>query len=380
MQAPADPDLNQGEGAPPARRLVAYSVLFALVAGLIIGVVGGVNYLVDVNDIFQRGNRASDRIVQAYVKAARAAEVGVALTEEDRPVKLLMGSTSTADCLMVGSSHVMMFRRDNNPIIASQCSGLDNLALISASYEDLLTMLGVAAANPNTKHVFVNIDAFTFQRQMHKKWQRNIGAFLAARAVFGLPPDVYARINAVPLDNALSPLFSFRYFGNNFKGLKRVFKGGQKDFDLRPLTEADLQETTVMRGDGSIGLPAEFKPTPDDAELGDGKARIVEPFIDAGVYQELVQVLTRLGQMGKRVTIVMTPLHPKILECRVAMVCDCLKTVEPAIRQIGKEVHADVIGSFDPSAFGLGRADYIDDQHLRAGAVKRVATIQIAAP
>ncbi|GAB2178919.1 hypothetical protein [Dongia sp. agr-C8] len=377
-QQAANPE-NVTAEIPSRRRLVGYAALFALVAVAVIGAVGGINYFIDVNDVFQRGNRASDRVVRAYVEAARGAEIGVPFSEEDRPVKLLLGSTSTADCLMIGSSHVMMFRRDNNPILAADCKRMDNLALISASYEDLLTMLGVAAANPNTKHVFINIDAFTFQREMHKKWQKNAGAFLKARETFGLSPDVYAKIGAVPIDNFFSPLFSFRYFDNNLKGLKRLFKTGQKDFDLKPLTEADLQTTTVLRPDGSMGLPAEFKPTPDDAEIGAGAARIKEPFIDPAVSQEMMQALIGLSGMGKKVTVVMTPLHPKVWECGAPLVCECLREVEPAIRRLAAAARADVMGSFDPKAFGLSRSDFTDDQHLRSGSVHKVGVATAAA-
>jgi hypothetical protein len=361
------------------RRLITYAAIFGLIAAAIPILVGSVNYFVDISDIFQHGTRSSDAVVAAFVEAARKAEIGVELPEEDRPVKLQLGRSSTADCLMVGSSHVMMFRQDNNPVIAADCRSMDNLALISASYEDVLTMLGVAAMNPNTRHVFIGIDAFTFQRQMHKKWQKNLGAFLAAREAFGLSPEVYARVNSVPLDSGLSPLFSFRYFNNNLKALKRAMKSGEKDFDMRPLTDADLPEITVMRGDGSIGLHNEFKPTPDDAELGTGAARIKKPFIDPGTYEEMRQSLAKLREMGKDVTIVLTPLHPKVVACASPLVCECLKTVEPAVRELALAVHADVIGSYDPARFGLERADFVDDQHLRTRSVhKLTVTLSIA--
>lgn len=355
------------------RRLIAYTLIFALISAVIPITVSSVNYFVDINDIFQRSTRSSDRLVSQFVDAARKAEVGLTLPDGDRPVKLQLGTTSTADCLMIGSSHIMMFRRDNNPVIAGACKSMDNLSLISASYEDLLTMLGVAAMNPNTKHVFIGIDAFTYQREMHKKWQKNLGAFLAAREVFGLSPEVYTRVDSVPIDSELAPLFSFRYFRNNLKALKRAAKTGDKDLDTHPLTEADLPDITAMRRDGSVSLPSEFKATPDDAELGAGEARIKEPFVDQGPYDEMRQALAKLRALGKEVTIVMTPLHPKVLTCVAPLVCECLKAVEAANRELAVAVHADVIGSYDPAAFGLVRSDFVDDQHLRASAVGKVA-------
>jgi hypothetical protein len=174
-------------------------------------------------------------------------------------------------------------------------------------------------------------------------------------------------------------LFSFRYFNNNLKALKRAMKSGEKDFDMHPLTEADLRDVMVMRSDGSMGLPKEFKPTPDDAEIGAGEARIKEPFIDPGTYDEMKQALAKLREMGKDVTIIMTPLHPKVLTCVGVLVCECLKVVEPAVRELALTVHADVIGSYDPARFGLVRGDFVDDQHLRASSVKKLAlTLAVA--
>ena len=87
---------------PPAARSVAVILGAAL---LVVSVVSGINIGIDTHDFF--GSQSERADLQNYLTHLRQAEHGVLYTYNDRPVKLALLRQSSADCVVVGSSHVM---------------------------------------------------------------------------------------------------------------------------------------------------------------------------------------------------------------------------------------------------------------------------------
>jgi hypothetical protein len=135
-----------------AKRKALRSILLTwLAAGLVLALVGGVNLYVDSAGVLR--DQTTTRNVQNYIKALRSARVGVPYTYYDRPIKLALARTSTADCLVTGSSHTMTLRIDRNAIFGAECRALDNSGLSGASFEDRISIMGAALDNPYIKHV-----------------------------------------------------------------------------------------------------------------------------------------------------------------------------------------------------------------------------------
>jgi len=367
---------------PPVKRkprsvIRRSAVVMLATAALLLTIVGGFNFYVDSAGVLRDQTTTSN--VKAYVAAMRQAKVGVPYTYYDRPIKLAVATTSTADCVVTGSSHVMTFRVDRNAVIGAECKALDNAGVSGASFEDSITIMGAALANPNVKHVYVGMDIWSLARHTSVRWRRVTQAFMQARHAFGLPDDVYETRGGETVEAQLRELFSLEYLRLNYREVKKSLRGkATLVYSTKQLTEADLRKKLALRSDGSLSYPSEFEPSPGDADLLITDQWMVPPYFDPQVVDEMRKAVKALQQAGKSVTFVIGPYHPTVFQCAKPRICEGMKVMDPVIRNLAAELNVQVIGGFEPAIFGLTRDSFIDFQHLRGSELHRLRILQPA--
>lgn len=360
-------DVNITNPARAADRRMMRRAWFAMVGAaiLVLAPVASINYFVD-NHSLLHANLDSDGL-QEYVTAMRGAKIAVRYSYNDRSVKLLVAQESTADCIAIGSSHIMTLREDRNAFIARNCTILDNAGVTGASFEDVITLMGIAVAKPNIKHLFIGVDLWTFTRNSRLNWKRNGAEMFAARALFGLSPAPYQHTLEMESASVIEQLFSFKYLMTNLRFLKRAALGKTTlTYDPRELQADDLKKELALLPDASLSYPEEFRSTPRNEDLATTDRWIAPPFIDQGVLEEFKTAIRKIVASGKSVTLIEGPYHPYVVnDCPKPRICEGIKVVDPAVRAMAREIGVPVLGSYDPAPLGLVSDDFIDFQHIR---------------
>jgi hypothetical protein len=328
-------------------------------------IVAGINIGVDSYGLIRPYDQAPSSETLSFVNALRNATVGLPYTERDRPIKLALVQSSKADCIIVGSSHVMTFRRDSNAAISSACRSLENAGLSGASIEDTIAILGAALANPNVKHVFIGLDAWSLRINANKRWRQLASAFVAAGRVFELDLRIYDLQAGDTLDQRLAQTFSFKYLSRNWSALTQAVSSKQKALDTTASSEDDLHKIKVLRPDGSLSYPEEFLPSPDESKIVVSVQWVEAPYFDPEMVTGMTRIIQGLVTAGKSVTIVVTPYRPMTQSCPSQKLCDAIAVVEPIIRQLAADQQLDVLGGFNAADFGYKPDSFIDFQHLR---------------
>lgn len=347
-------------------------IIMAVVALALITPVAALNYFVDNHNLLR--DQLSSQELQDYVDSMRRAPVGVPYTFNDRSVKLLLAKESEAQCLAMGSSHIMTLRAANSAFLQDICPTLDNVGVTGASFEDVITFLGVSLQKPNVKTVVVAVSLWTFKRNTRLNWKRNNREFFDARKVFDLSPEPYREVAAAASENWIEQLLSLKYFEINYKFVKRYLAGKTTlDYDERSLTEDDLRDTMALRSDASLSYPSEFLPSPDIDESDTTDQWIEMPYVDRSVVQELKSALSVLKQRGIQPLLIEVPYHPYVVEkCPKPNICGAIPVVSAELRSIAQELEIPLVGSYLPGTLGFVADDFIDFQHIRGESWKKM--------
>lgn len=367
---------RKADGRRARRRAWAGIVAMTL---LLVTPVAAINYFIDNHNLLHDQSQSPELL--DYVASLRQAPFGVPYTYNDRSVKLLVAGQSQAQCLAIGASHVMTLRHSNNPVLAAECPSLDNAGVTGASFEDVITFLGISLNNPNIKTVVVGVSLWTFKRNTRLNWMRNTREMLDARQAFGLSTAPYDDMVLAGSESWIEQLLSFKYLGINYKFLKRAAAGKTTlSYDSRSLEESELTSVMALRSDASISYPEEAKPTPKNEDLGTTDQWIERPFIDEQVVAEMMTALEVLQRAGKKIILYEGPYHPYVVDqCPKDNICQAIPVVSATVKGIAEKLGVPILGGYMPQDFGLTGDDFIDFQHIRGASTAKL-TVRNPAP
>lgn len=352
------------------KRLRPHFLALAAAFTTVLGAVGAVNWTIDSKGALRGADR---NWPAAYAAALRASAHGLAWPErQERSVKAALAAASDAECVVVGTSHMQMIRRDRFAPARAECADLANLWVTQGTLEDVVTMLAAVADKPRLRRVYVGVSPWLFKWSANSGWTENAEGYERARRRFALSP---AATGGAGLDG-IANLLNFKYFQANIRSLQS--KGGRNPALRAAADEAgsNLEAgDNVMRPDGSMVLSRVYRSDhPQDwAAVADGSFMVRAPVVQPHAVEDVARVLGTLQQRGVAVTLVLAPYHPKVFECRNGTVCAALAQVEAEARALaGRLGGLEVLGGFDPRPHGLGNGDFYDDMHLTEGGLQRV--------
>jgi hypothetical protein len=334
--------------------MLRYTVTFFLAFLAAIALVASTNYGVDANYVYGARDK---RFARSYVERLRGSEGGLVLPPLERGVKLELARQSSANCIVLGSSHVAQLGATSAPQIFGGCEAVVNLCVSGGSFEDLVAALGVIIRRNVADTIFIGIGPWMLRRHADERFAEERKIYQESRNILGLERD--------PI--SFSDVGWYTNLAREVRGVGSLIS---KDITIK---EGQLarDDEEVMKPDGTWQYSRKFLAShaPRQTQTGNGDYKIASPAIDPSVVSEFERVITLLVQRGVTVKFLLMPYHPAVMSCLGSVVCLTFDRVEGYVRDLGKRFHLDVIGSYDPRPFDLTWSDYLDEMHLRKEAL-----------
>ncbi len=354
---------------------------FAGACLFVLSAVAAVNFSVDVGRIYPPAHGELDQFATAYVTRLLGSERRLVAPVFERAIKLKLADMSSASCLVVGSSHEMQISVATLPRLKDWCPSLANVAVSGGSLEDLIAMMGKALAKPGVTTVILGLAPWSFRYGADERWALHRDAYVEARARLGLPMRADDDWGALA---KVANLVSATYFLRNWEVLRGTHnRAAPGEVVEAPAGAANApNQAATFDHDGAYRYPQRFldRGSRPAGRVGDGSYRIAEPFIDKTAAADFELAVSSLQRHDVAVVFLLMPYHPKVLTCSNETVCQAFRTVESYVRHLAGRRGINVIGSYDPSAFGLQARDFIDDMHLERSAIRHVAPLPQGSP
>jgi hypothetical protein len=346
----------------PARFLIA---LVITCAAILIGI-GTVNFAVDANGAYGSGTNTQNSFAARYVQALTTSPHGLIQSPLERPIKIELAKRRNTDCYIIGSSHDMAINLQTLPLLQHQCASLVNLAVSGGGFEETVAFLALLADKAPGTRIFISIPPWFFRPYVDAHWTQIETQYIAARDQFGLDAQK-------TWFSAFSPtltLINADYFLHNLKELMGYsLKAGMTITQAGP--GAPQGKAAVTLADGSYRRP-DSPPGPEHL-IGNGAYKLTSRVaVIPSLVSDFETVLRRVRQHGHRVTLLLTPYHPKVFDCQPVWVCDSLKATETAARDLARRLELPLLGGYAPAAFGLTHSDFEDDHHVAAHSLWRL--------
>jgi hypothetical protein len=336
------------------------------------------NYYVDPAGIYSADTGSADRYAALLVES----ENGIWWPEgsiSERPLKLALAKRARGiDCAVIGSSHVMQISSHRpRRSLASQCQILLNLSVSGASIEDHITLAYTAINAGQPAKIVLGIDPWVFAFGKTQGWWEYRQEFYYARkVVLGRSPAAFPETRSTPAGK-IANLISLEY---TLRSLLKISREAQRDgaAAITPATKIDdafggeypviLPDGSLIYSAASIAKNHESRMPPVGNWLYQTDGELIQPFaVDS--YKSLI---LWIREQGVEPVLLMTPYHETVWESPDAPTTKALLAVEPIIRDIGRQLHVRVIGSFDPVSVGCKSHEFSDYQHARLDCLMRL--------
>tara|TARA_R110000782_G_scaffold67650_4_gene136590 strand:- start:164 stop:1264 length:1101 start_codon:yes stop_codon:yes gene_type:complete len=344
-----------------------------LMTGLVVLMVcAAINVTVDVRGVYSGRDGSDDLGLSDYVTALRRQEHGLIRDMRLRETKHELLRQSSADCIVLGSSHVGAISRDSLPNVLGGCRNFVNLYLDGAVFEDEVAFLALIAETPTAKKVLIEVAPWSLRENVGARWRTMGALYDRGRAYFGLSPRPEAV--GVSVDLAAN-LINFEYLKRN---LEAGFAGrADNRFVIQPVA-ADHAGLTAAEAvtlpDGSREYSAQAMarlPLAWD-QVGTGDFNIRKPYVNPRTAADFETILLGLRKRGIEPVLLLMPYHPKVLTCEFAPVCEAMKLTTEKVQDIAARLNITVVGGFDPRPFGIGQGEFFDYHHVLRGAVRKL--------
>lgn len=356
------------QASPRERRPRAWTTaaLFAAVAAVVFGTVGGINYRAQplIYDSAERGAMA----------AALAAGHSVAIPDPNIDwrslrVQHVEQMREAPEVVLFGGSRWQEADGDSLP-----GRRFYNAFVTNDFFEDIVALTSLLDRHqklPKTLILSVRFFGFDYLERHDPLWWRLASSdYRAASERLGIPAHSWSDSVAV---GQASRLFSAETAWSQFQ--KAPWKA-----PAWQTTSAAADETLHVVGtDGALRFSAAHlrRLTPElveqDALASAAEHRQRRIQIDRSLLGQLGTLVGFLRRQGVDVVLVQTPFHPAYYQAlQGSAYFDDLKQIEADTRRIAAESGARVIGGLDSLALGCQATDYRDFNHASAACLRRV--------
>ena len=348
-----------------------FLLIFIAVFAAIMAFSAAVNYAVDTQGVYHQEKLRA--FYDAYARRLIASPHGLAALPMERPVKVDLARLSDADCFVIGSSHAMQVDNATMPRLAAACRKTVNLAVSGGGYEDFVIMAWAAVLNPHAWRLIVEVSPWALRFDADPRWMGEKDSYRFTRAFFGLPPRARDDDGGAKLRN----LFNAEYLRRN---LEYAWRQGRNFAAPPPIVEASATGAELPDGDarflpdGVYLYPRRWMAAvpPPIGRVGVGTYKMTKPFRDAATVAEVERVVAALTARGLVVEFLLTPYHPKVLECSRAYVCEAFVEVAATVRDIARRQGLALVGGYDPRPMGLTHDNFFDDMHIATSSLAKV--------
>jgi len=365
-EPPVDAEPLPSAGRPGGRAWWWYLALVAVVAGLLFGTVGTVNYR--LNPLVY--NDAAIREVAGHLDAGQNyANYDPNINWRALRREQIRQWTSTPDVIVFGGSRWWEAHHDLVP-----GKTFANLWVSNDQSEDALALTYLLEqANRLPKTLVLSLRFISFQPPAERdasEWQEWAPEYTAMADQLGRPKHNLATNAPV---KARSAMF---YAPGAWDRSVQVSK-----VDAVPHVTGELEQPQLetIAADGSIywskASKAKFtKPNVDKAVKAElRRIGTTAPNIDMSLVDDLEAVVRHLTSKGVRVVLAQTPYHPTFWNTvQTRPFGAMLHRLEGIAQQLADRDGVLAVGGYDPAPFGCAASDFIDQIHANTACVGKV--------
>jgi hypothetical protein len=352
----------------------SYGLSMALGFAAMLAVVVASNFVIDMNGVYRRHDKAMAQAASDYVAKLRASAQGLLFAAPERSVKIELARQGTADCAVIGSSRAMQFDRETAPNLFRDCHDVENLTVSSGAFEDLVGMAGVLADRAAPRTIFIDVSPWLLRRNADTRWMEHQQDYEHGREITGLAAQ---RASGPAIDAKWLNLISGDYAIYNLRSAFWMLRHQGDVPTQAALVAHDARDArpgdAVTMPDGRHVYPRSTTATLIGA-AGSEVYKIEQPTMDPIVVAEFAK-LVRFLQRDSKVVLLLAPYRPNVMNCMTPNVCDALARVETCTRALAPRLSVDVIGSYDPRPLGLDMSDFIDELHLNMQGLRKMTRV-----
>ena len=338
----------------------------------------GINFIVDPANIYREGRVTPASYIEALVQSKHGLYSKEGMFDERLLAKAAASRSFNADCIVIGSSHVMQISSERkSKALQGTCISLLNLGVSGGAIEDHFTLTYLALQkrqNGRPTKVILGVDPWTFAFRKDERWSVYRDDYLEAKAEIldtgkisepGLVDAVINETNKKKLANLINMEYTIR----SVKTIVREFSGVNLTIETAPEIYPSIGGDYPIRlRDNSYVYSAKYI---SDAMRGvvaiggttyatDGMLNQPEAI---NAYRDL---LLYIKSRGVEPILLMTPYHENVLKAPKSLNALAIKATEPIVLNLAHKLGIKVIGTFDPQMFGCLSNEFYDFMHPTA--------------
>jgi hypothetical protein len=301
---------------------------------------------------------------------------------------------TTAECVVIGSSHVMQISSfSQQKSLTHTCSSILNLGVSGGSLEDYLVFSEVIPRNKRPpKTIIFGIDPWSLNFSRDKRWLLYLEEFenmrskliTTKRSSYG--GDFFDFPLLRNLFNGDYLMESVRYFlsslpkneiPKNEIPKNEIPKNEipKNEIPKNEIPKNELEKRHSWLPDGSLIYSKRSKKNMQGYKVNGIHTYMIDKhhyFEKKAV--ELFTLLVLHLKQKHNVIFILTPYHPAVWKLQNQPVVTAMKLVEQKIHQIAKSVGVLVIGSYNPRAIGCNADEFIDEMHPKPTCLAKLET------
>lgn len=349
-----------------------YLISFVSVACAILLGVATLNWTVDPAGLFSTGSFG-----QQFASQLVSSENGLFTPDsiDEREFKSVLASKrSSADCMVIGSSHVMQIGSVRSNRSFPECQHILNLGVSGASIEDHIVLAWLALKDNRPAKLILEVAPWTLAFGKDVRWKlRYPEDYDTAYSVID---SKQAASGAVQNPNRWSTLVSAQYARRSLAAINRSDK--PHVIVAAPQTDEEIGgRLPVTLPDGSLIYSAEYiaNARKTAIPLGGSDYKNLAPNNEARAVAAFQKLIRWIRSQGVRPVLLMTPYHQNVWRLENTSTVQLMKQTEKVVDEIGRELDVPVVGSYHPVRAGCSPEEFYDFMHANARCLARMTAV-----
>ncbi len=347
---------------------------------LLLFTIAGINFTVDPGNIYLK-KYISEYKIKKYILELYKSKYGLVQSGwNERVVKIeLSKNLYNADCVILGSSHIMQISSVRNTgNIKSQCNNLINLGVSGGSFEDLFIFSYKILNNKQLpKQIFIGIDPWTFKFNMDSRYASNIDMYKDMIYLLNLDKQ---KNSSFYFFKIVKNLLNKEYLLRSIKLLRDKKKEAISKNKIVYPNKKFLYDTgyeyPVTLLDGShIYASSWIKKQKTAIKLipfGEGNYKIYGKIFDEKTITYFEKLVSFYQNSGVIVNFLLTPYHPNIFKNGNTKTVKHIGEMEKKVKQLSEEYNIVVYGSFSPNKLLCNENEFFDFMHAKQECLNKI--------
>lgn len=352
-----------------------YLIIFGLSAALVAGAAILMNIVFDPAGIY----RASSNNSKVYAGKLTQSPHGLVFQSDfwnERLIKLeLAESIGNADCVLIGSSHIMQvssFRQKR--ALRGVCEKIINLGVSGASLEDHIALsFAIVSSGQKPKKIIFGIDPWVFNFGRSVRWRdaysKKYMTALQALRWADTPASDFGS------SGKLLNLLSLEYTARSINKAILLFTHGDISIKSAPDFDEDTGFVTpVFLPDASLVYSSEelSKSRNVSIRLGGDVFLTEGPYYDRTAIELYRRNLLYLQDKEITPVFLFTPYHHNVWADKKSRNTLTMQAVEPVARKLARQLGIEVLGAYDPEILGCKQSEFMDFMHATPDCLARI--------